>query len=88
MQEKRMLVKIPAQENSPVFDLVVKPGTTPRRLATELRIPGYALLASGLFFLGGIQIFFLGLIGEYVGRIYRQVQQRPLYLLREQNIRN
>ena len=59
-----------------------------QKLFFNLVIPGYALLASGLFFLGGIQIFFLGLIGEYVGRIYRQVQQRPLYLLKEQNIRN
>lgn len=59
-----------------------------QKLFFNLRIPGYAFLASGLFFLGGIQIFFLGVIGEYVGRIYRQVQQRPLFLIKEQNIHN
>jgi len=59
-----------------------------QKLFFNLSIPGYAFLASGLFFLGGIQIFFLGVIGEYVGRIYRQVQQRPLFLIKEQNIHN
>ena len=44
---------------------------------------GYALLTSGLFLIGGVQLFTLGLLGEYVGRIYREVQQRPLYVLKE-----
>lgn len=44
-------------------------------------IQGYALLASGLFFLGGTQIMLLGVIGEYIGRIYRKNQDRPLYLV-------
>ena len=57
-----------------------------QKLFLDLSIPGYALLASGLFFLGGVQIFFLGIIGEYIGRIYRQVQQRPLYLVKEENV--
>ena len=42
---------------------------------------GYALLASGVFFLGGVQIFLIGLVGEYIGRTYRQTQQRPLYVV-------
>jgi dolichol-phosphate mannosyltransferase len=57
-----------------------------QKLFLDLNIQGYALLASGLFFLGGVQIFFLGIMGEYIGRIYRQVQQRPLYLIKEDNI--
>lgn len=44
-------------------------------------IQGYALLTSGLFFLGGTQIMLLGVIGEYIGRIYRRNQDRPLYLV-------
>jgi len=46
-------------------------------------VPGYALLTSGLFFLGGVQMMMLGILGEYIGRIYRQVQERPLYLVTE-----
>lgn len=44
-------------------------------------LQGYALLASGLFFLGGSQMLLLGVIGEYIGRIYRRNQDRPLYLI-------
>jgi undecaprenyl-phosphate 4-deoxy-4-formamido-L-arabinose transferase len=36
-----------------------------------------------LFFFVGAQFFALGLIGEYVGRIYREVRHRPRYLVRE-----
>ena len=53
------------------------------KLFFGLALPGYALLASGMFFLGGVQLTFLGLIGEYVGKIYREVQGRPLYIVRE-----
>ena len=44
-------------------------------------LQGYALLAGGLFFLGGSQMLLLGVIGEYIGRIYRRNQDRPLYLI-------
>jgi dolichol-phosphate mannosyltransferase len=46
---------------------------------------GYAMLACGVFFLGGVQIFLIGLVGEYVGRTYRQAQQRPLYVIMEKS---
>ncbi|MFH0920073.1 MAG: glycosyltransferase family 2 protein [Fibrobacterota bacterium] len=52
-----------------------------QKLFFGLAVPGYAFLTSGLFFLGGTQLLFLGLIGEYVGKIYRQVQNRPLYII-------
>jgi len=38
----------------------------------------------GLFFLGGVQLLCTGILGEYVGRIYRQAQHRPLYLIAEE----
>jgi glycosyltransferase involved in cell wall biosynthesis len=39
---------------------------------------GMAPMVIGMFFLGGIQLFFLGMIGEYVGSIFTQVRKRPL----------
>ena len=58
---------------------------TAHKLVLGLNIPGYALVTAGMFFLGGVEMLLLGVIGEYVGRIYRQVQQRPLYLVREES---
>lgn len=44
---------------------------------------GLAPLVIGLFFFGSVQLFFLGIVGEYVGAIYTQVQKRPLVIERE-----
>lgn len=52
-----------------------------QKLIWGIDIQGYALLASGLFFVGGTQMLLLGVVGEYIARIYRQVQNRPLYLV-------
>jgi glycosyltransferase involved in cell wall biosynthesis len=43
-----------------------------------------ALLAAGLFFLAGMQLLCLGILGEYIARIFRQGQSRPLYLITEE----
>lgn len=45
--------------------------------------PGLAPLVVGMFFLGGIQLLFLGIIGEYIGAIYTQVLHRPLVIEKE-----
>jgi polyisoprenyl-phosphate glycosyltransferase len=44
---------------------------------------GIAPLVIGIFFLGGVQLFFLGIIGEYVGAIFSQVKKRPLVIEKE-----
>jgi dolichol-phosphate mannosyltransferase len=49
----------------------------------ETTVEGWAWLAVAVLFMGGVQMLSLGVIGSYVGRIYSQVQDRPLYLLRE-----
>ncbi|MFA4886186.1 MAG: glycosyltransferase family 2 protein [Desulfotomaculaceae bacterium] len=46
-------------------------------------VPGFATLAVGGFFLGGIMLIFMGVIGEYIGRIYIEVKKRPLYIIDE-----
>lgn len=44
---------------------------------------GTAPLVVGLFFVGGVQLFFLGIVGEYIGAIYTQVRHRPLVVEKE-----
>ena len=44
---------------------------------------GMAPLVIGIFFFGGVQLFFLGIIGEYIGAIFTQVKKRPLVIEKE-----
>lgn len=53
-----------------------------RTLIFGIDVPGYASLLSVLLFLGGIQLIGLGVVGEYVGRIYDEAKGRPIYLVR------
>ncbi|MFE4454640.1 glycosyltransferase [Streptomyces sp. NPDC056796] len=46
-------------------------------------VPGYATLLMAVVGLGGIQLITLGIIGEYVGRIYHEVKRRPPFVVRE-----
>lgn len=54
-----------------------------RTLIKGIDIPGYASLMVVILFLGGIQLISLGIIGEYIGRMYTEVKGRPLYLIRD-----
>jgi dolichol-phosphate mannosyltransferase len=53
------------------------------RLLTNVWVPGWTFLIIVICTLGGIQLVFLGIIGEYVGRIYGEAKQRPLYVVSE-----
>lgn len=53
------------------------------KLFTVGVIPGWAAQWIGTLFLGGVQLLSLGVIGEYVGRIYGEVKRRPLYVVKE-----
>lgn len=53
------------------------------RLFTDIWVPGWTLLFIAVLFLGGVQLLSLGVIGEYLGRVYWEVKRRPLYLVKE-----
>ncbi len=44
-------------------------------------IPGWATMTASILLLGGIQLLGLGILGEYIGRIFEEIKQRPLYLV-------
>lgn len=52
------------------------------RLFTHTWVPGWTISFIGMLFLGGVQMMSLGIVGEYVGRIYAETKHRPLYFAR------
>jgi glycosyltransferase involved in cell wall biosynthesis len=54
-----------------------------RTIVFGIDVPGYASIMVSVLFLGGIQLLTLGIIGEYIGRVYEEVKGRPLYLVRD-----
>lgn len=52
-----------------------------KTLVLGVDVPGYASLLVIVLFIGGIQLFFMGVMGEYIGRIYTEVKNRPLYFV-------
>ncbi|API93035.1 putative glycosyltransferase CsbB [Virgibacillus pantothenticus] len=57
-------------------------------LLNGIKVPGYFTIITAVLILGGIQLLSLGVIGEYIGRIYYETKKRPQYLIQETNIRN
>ncbi|WP_413193329.1 glycosyltransferase family 2 protein [Pararobbsia alpina] len=54
-----------------------------RTLIQGVDVPGYASIITAVLFLGGLQLVGIGVIGEYVGRIYTEAKRRPIYIVRK-----
>lgn len=54
-----------------------------QKLTVGLNPPGFATLIVAIFFLSGMQLITIGVIGEYVGRVFEEVKRRPLYVVRQ-----
>ena len=53
------------------------------RLLTQSWVPGWAAIFVAVLFMGGVQLMAIGVIGEYVGRLFMQAKARPLYVVAE-----
>lgn len=47
-------------------------------------VPGWTMIIVAVFFMGGVQLVMLGVVGEYIARIYNEVRQRPIYIIDEE----
>ena len=52
-----------------------------RTIVQGIDVPGYASLLVFILLLGGIQMIILGILGEYIGRIFIEVKDRPIYIV-------
>ncbi len=53
------------------------------RLATDEWVSGWTSLVDSILFMGGVQLIAIGILGEYVARIYNEAKHRPLYILKK-----
>jgi polyisoprenyl-phosphate glycosyltransferase len=58
-------------------------GLTVKIFYPRFAIPGWASVFSAVLFLGGVQLMCIGILGEYLGRVYDEIKGRPLYIVKE-----
>lgn len=66
-----------------LFSLVYAIVTVIRKLVSDINVDGFTQLVILITFLGGIQLFTIGIIGEYLARNYIQTKNRPIYIAKE-----
>jgi dolichol-phosphate mannosyltransferase len=66
-----------------VFAFIVGVYEVALRIFTGYNLPGYTSTIVAILFLGGVQLITIGILGEYIGRIYDEIKGRPLYLVAE-----
>jgi len=49
----------------------------------QKQITGFTTTIASVLFLGGVQLICVGILGEYIGRVYEEVKQRPLYVVQD-----
>lgn len=54
-----------------------------QKLAFDINVPGYATIVVLILLLGGLQLFCIGMVGEYLARTYIESKHRPIYIARE-----
>ena len=64
-----------------VFSMIMSLYVLSIKIFANTAVPGWASTVLPIYLLGGVQIFCLGIIGEYIGRIYREVKARPRYII-------
>ena len=54
------------------------------KLFSEEAVPGWASTVLPIYFIGGIQVLSLGIVGEYIGKIYMETKGRPRFIIEQQ----
>jgi hypothetical protein len=53
------------------------------RLFTDSAVPGWASSVIPIYFLGGVQLFSIGIVGEYVAKVYMETKRRPRFIIEQ-----
>ena len=57
-------------------------------IMSGIDVPGYFTTIASIMIIGGVQLIFIGVLGEYIGKIYYEVKRRPHYIVDESNLYN
>lgn len=68
---------------SSILSVIYLVGVVIQKLFFEIKVPGYASIVVLILFMGGLILFSLGIIGEYLAKIYVQMKNRPIYIEKE-----